>query len=178
MKKDQIVLGGGCFWCVEAVYHKTRGVSSVSSGYMGGTPETANYKAVCTKQTDHIEVVKVEFDADQISLEDLLRIFYSVHDPTSMDKQGADTGKQYRSVVYYENEDQLSTIKTITEEAQHFFDKKIVTVFSPLDVFYKAEEYHQGYYEREGSNNGYCLAVISPKMAKFRKKFAHLLIQE
>ena len=172
-------LGGGCFWCVEAVYDKLQGVESAVSGYMGGTAEDANYEAVCSKATDHVEVVQVTFDPAVVSYADILRIFFTVHDPTTPNRQGNDVGPQYRSVVFYHNEEQRLTAKqVIAEDAAPLYDDPVVTALEAADTFYRAEEYHQGYYDRIGSRNSYCTFVITPKVSKFRKRFADRLKPE
>jgi len=168
-------LGGGCFWCVEAVYEKLQGVHEVVSGYMGGTAADANYEAVCTKQTDHVEVVQVYFDSEVVSYADVLRIFFTVHDPTTPNRQGNDVGPQYRSAIFTHDSAQAATAKEVLAEAQELYDDPIVTEVGPIEPFYRAEEYHQGYYKRVGDRNSYCTFVITPKVSKFRQKFADRL---
>ena len=171
-KNDTIVLGGGCFWCVEAVYELLEGVEKVESGYAGGTVANPTYKQVCTGNTGHAEVVKVIYNPSKISLEKILEVYFTVHDPTTLNRQGADVGTQYRSVVFYTNENQKKTAeKTIvlltTKKA---FDDPIVTEVKPLKNFYSAEGYHQDYYELNKSEP-YCKMVILPKVDKVKKVF-------
>ncbi len=168
-------LGGGCFWCTEAVYEKLNGVNKVVSGYMGGTAADANYQAVCSKGTDHVEVVQVHFDPEVLSYAEVLRIFFTIHDPTTPNRQGNDVGPQYRSVIFTHGADQAAKAKEVLAEAQEVYNGKVVTEVMPAMPFYAAEDYHQGYFERVGARNGYCTAVIAPKVNKFRKQFAHLL---
>ena len=168
-------LGGGCFWCVEAVFDKLQGVSSAVSGYMGGTAQDANYEAVCSKATDHVEIVAVIFDPAVVSLEDVYRIFMTVHDPTTLNRQGNDIGPQYRSVIFYSTPEQQATAKRVLAEAVDLYDDPIVTALEPAQTFYKAEDYHQGYYDRVGARNSYCSFVITPKVSKFRKQYASRL---
>ncbi len=171
-KNDTIVLGGGCFWCVEAVYELLDGVEKVESGYSGGTVENPSYKQVCTGNTGHAEVVKVIYDPSKISLEKILEVFFTVHDPTTLNRQGADVGTQYRSAVFYTNEQQKKTVeKTIVLlTTKHAFDNPIVTEVKPLKNFYSAEGYHQDYYELNKSEP-YCKMVILPKVEKVKKVF-------
>ena len=169
-------LGGGCFWCVEAVYNQLQGVESAISGYMGGKAEDANYEAVCSKTTDHVEVVQVRFDPQQVSFADILRIFFTVHDPTTLNRQGNDVGPQYRSVVFFHNDEQKAIARQLIQsEIAELYDDPIVTALEPALPFYKAEDYHQRYYERVGARNAYCSFVITPKVSKFRKQFADRL---
>ena len=171
--EESIILGGGCFWCVEAVYELVEGVSSVQSGYAGGRPENANYRDVCSGMTRHAEVIKVNFNPDVIDLGVILDIFWTVHDPTTPNQQGNDKGPQYRSIIFYENESQKEAIeRSITEVAPTLWDQKIVTEVEALEAFYPAETYHNNYYQKTGNRNPYCTYIISPKVAKFRKHFA------
>lgn len=165
-------LGGGCFWCVEAVYNKLQGVETAVSGYMGGTAIDANYEAVCTKATDHVEIVAVNFDPAVVTYEDILRIFFTVHDPTTLNRQGNDSGPQYRSVIFTRDAAQQATAKQVLAEASSLYDEPIVTAIEPAQTFYTAETNHQGYYDRVGDRNSYCTFVISPKVSKFRKMYA------
>jgi peptide-methionine (S)-S-oxide reductase len=161
--------GGGCFWCTEAVFQEVKGVEKVVSGYAGGNaPGKPTYREVCSGLTGHAEVVQVTFDANVISYEDILVIFMTTHDPTTLNRQGADRGTQYRSVIYYHNEAQREIAEVVKKEVSPYFDNAIVTEISPLDVFYEAEEYHQDYY-RNNQTQGYCSFVITPKLAKLRK---------
>jgi peptide-methionine (S)-S-oxide reductase len=168
--EEKIVLGGGCFWCMEAVFQLVPGVISVISGYTGGTSENANYRAVCSGNSGHIEVVEVTFDPGKLHLQKLLAIFFKTHDPTSQDKQGADTGEQYRSAIFYHSVEQLKEISLFLETViqEKIFEKPVVTEVKPLDIFYKAEEYHQNYYNQH-SGEGYCQAVINPKLRKLEQ---------
>jgi peptide-methionine (S)-S-oxide reductase len=169
-------LGGGCFWCVEAVYQEVEGVYSVVSGYSGGTPQTANYKDVSEGTTAHAEVVQVKFNPKVVSFDEILEIFWSTHDPTTRNRQGNDVGPQYRSVIFYQDETQ----KQIAEKskagiAPQLWENPIVTEIKPLKGFWEAEDYHQDYYSNVGDRNPYCTFVITPKMAKFRKTFSDKL---
>ncbi len=175
---EKITLGGGCFWCVEAVFQEVEGVVNVVSGYAGGTAETADYQTVCTGTTDHAEVVQVTFDPGVIDLAAILEIFWTTHDPTTLNRQGNDVGPQYRSVIFYENDTQRTTAEqSKTEVAASLYDDPIVTQISPLPEFFPAEDYHQDYYRSIGNRNPYCTFVITPKVGKLRKKFAHRLKQ-
>lgn len=169
-------LGGGCFWCVEAVYQELRGVLKVESGYSGGRISDPTYREVCSGMTGHAEVVQVTFDPAQLSFADVLRVFFTVHDPTTLNRQGNDVGTQYRSVIYYHTEQQRETAEAIKTEAAEAWDNPIVTEISAAEKFYKAEDYHQNYY-RENPNQGYCSFIITPKLKKFREKFADRLKQ-
>ena len=171
-QRETTTLGGGCFWCLEAIFEEVRGVHGVQSGYAGGDGPTT-YKEVCTGETGHAEVVRVTFDPQAVSFGELLTIFFGTHDPTTLNRQGADVGTQYRSVIFYENESQKSVARSVMDElkAEKVFDKPIVTQLEPLDTFFPAEGYHQDYYQNNQSQ-GYCMAVINPKLAKFRKEFA------
>lgn len=176
MKKETIVFGGGCFWCVEAVFKRLRGVESVLPGYAGGEKENPSYYAVAHGTTGHAEVIQVEFDSDVITLQDLLAVFFSSHDPTSLNKQGNDVGTQYRSVIYYTSEAQKEAAQQFIQklEDEHTFSSKIVTELSPLEKFFEAESYHKDYYD-QNRDQPYCQFVIDPKIAKLRAQFAHLL---
>lgn len=166
-------LGGGCFWCLEAVYLELHGVEKVISGYAGGTVVNPSYKQICTGTTGHAEVVQLTFDPDQISFREILEVFFTIHDPTTLNRQGADVGTQYRSAIFYHDETQRQIAETMIAEldAARIWLNPIVTEVSPLDIFYEAEAYHQDYY-RQNANQPYCHIVISPKVAKFRQKFA------
>ena len=172
MTTETATLAGGCFWCLEAVYELFRGVTSVKSGYTGGHVPNPTYAAVCTGTTRHAEAVQVEFDPEEISFRDLLDVFFTIHDPTTLNQQGADIGTQYRSAIYTHSDEQRATAQAVIEElnAQHLWPAAIVTEVTPLDVFYPAEEYHAQYYQRN-PEQGYCRAVIEPKVAKARSKF-------
>ncbi|MEP3209200.1 MAG: peptide-methionine (S)-S-oxide reductase MsrA [Maribacter sp.] len=168
-------LGGGCFWCVEAVFQQIDGVVKIVSGYTGGTaPGKPTYREVCSGLTGHAEVVQLTFDTSVISYHDILEIFMTSHDPTTLNRQGGDLGTQYRSVIYYHNERQKEVSEQLLLEMASYFDSSIVTEISSLGVFYAAEEYHQDYYANNQSQ-GYCSAVITPKLAKLRKMHASKL---
>jgi peptide-methionine (S)-S-oxide reductase len=171
-----IVLGGGCFWCTEAVYVKVRGITDVESGYSNGRPERPSYEDVCTGTTGHAEVVKLTYDPAQISLRQILEIFFVVHDPTTPDRQGNDVGTQYRSGIYYTTDEQRQVAQDMIREitGQQLFGRPIVTEVAPLANYWPAEEYHQDFFEKN-PHQGYCLAVAAPKVAKFRKTFAELV---
>jgi peptide-methionine (S)-S-oxide reductase len=170
------ILGAGCFWCVEAIYEELKGTVSVESGYTGGHVEDPTYKQVVTGQTGHAEVVRLEYDPSVISFEEVLIVFYHTHDPTTLNRQGADVGTQYRSAIFYANDEQKKIAEKVTADitAEKLWDDPIVTEITPLDVYYPAENYHQDYYENN-PNAPYCTFVIAPKLAKFRKEFKHLL---
>jgi len=175
MKTEIATLAGGCFWCLEAVYVQLRGVESVQSGYMGGEAPNPSYEDVCGGDTGHAEVVQVAFDADEISYADLLEIFFAIHDPTTRNRQGNDVGTQYRSAIFFHDAEQERIARETVKRLQPSFRDPIVTEIVPASTFYKAEEYHQEYYERVGGRNPYCTFVIDPKVAKFRQKFAKRL---
>ena len=174
----QAVLGGGCFWCVEAVYRDLQGVQGVLSGYAGGHVENPSYEQVCTGRTGHAEVVRVTYDPRVLSYADLLRVFFTIHDPTTRDRQGADVGTQYRSIIFVADADERRTAEAIRAEieAAGVWDDSIVTEIADLPAFYPAESEHHDYYARH-PGAGYCRAVIAPKVAKFRKQFAARLKQ-
>ncbi|MBC8766401.1 peptide-methionine (S)-S-oxide reductase MsrA [Arenibacter sp. BSSL-BM3] len=174
-KLETATFGGGCFWCVEAIFQEINGVEKVISGYTGGNaPGKPTYREVCSGLTGHAEVVQVTFDANIIAYEDLLVVFMTSHDPTTLNRQGADTGTQYRSVIYYHDNAQKENAGLVLKEVAPYFDKPIVTEISPLGTFYEAEEYHQDYY-RNNQSQGYCSAVITPKLSKLRKMHADKL---
>ena len=172
MASEQATLAGGCFWCTEAVFKDVIGVSDVESGYTGGHVENPSYREVCGGDTGHAEVVRVTYDSNVISYRDLLGVFFSTHDPTQLNRQGADVGTQYRSAVFYHTPEQRETAEQVIAEleAQKVWDGTIVTKLEPLTEFYPAEEYHRDYYRRN-PNQGYCRAVIEPKVAKFRRQY-------
>ena len=173
--KEIITLGGGCFWCVEAVFQQIKGVEKVISGYTGGTvPGTPTYREICSGLTGHAEVIQITYNPEVISLQDLLIIFFTSHDPTTLNRQGADRGTQYRSVIYYQNEKEKEIAEAVIENIQPYFDDKIVTEISALGPFFIAEADHQDYYENN-KTQGYCTAVISPKLAKLRQMHADKL---
>ena len=169
---DTIILGGGCFWCVEAIYQNLEGVISVSSGYAGGTVKNPSYKAVCSGTTGHAEVIEIVFDKAKTSLDEIFKVFFVVHDPTTLNRQGADAGTQYRSTIMYRNENQRTIAKSLIDqlEKEKVYDNPIVTTLEPLSVYYKAEDYHQDYFNNNKSQ-GYCQMVIQPKIDKFEKIF-------
>jgi len=173
---ETATLGAGCFWCVEAVFDDLKGVEDVVSGYSGGQTENPTYRQVCDGTTGHAEVAEIRFDPSVISFKDILRVFFSVHDPTTMNRQGADIGTQYRSAIFYHNDDQKrdaeEVVKEITDEA--VYDQPIVTEIVPLEKFWPAEDYHQEYFANN-PNVPYCAAVVSPKVKKFRQKFSDRL---
>lgn len=170
MSQEVITLGGGCFWCLEAVYDQLQGVTDVLSGYMGGHVENPTYRAVCDGTTGHAEVVQVKFDNEVISLADILNVFFTIHDPTTLNRQGADVGTQYRSAIFYHAEDQQATAQAAIAQHQANWSNTIVTEVSPASTFYVAEDYHQDYFANN-PNQGYCQAVVAPKVAKFRKAY-------
>lgn len=169
------IVGGGCFWCTEAVFQRLQGVEKVISGYSGGNvPGRPTYREVCSGRTGHAEVVRVTFDPAVISYRELLLIFMSTHDPTTLNRQGADRGTQYRSVIFYQDENQKETADTVLKEMQAYYDDPIVTELSPLTNFFEAEDTHQNYYNTHPSQ-GYCQVIISPKLKKLREQFASKL---
>lgn len=174
-REETITLGGGCFWCLEAVYDEMRGVTDVLSGYSGGHVANPTYREVCGETTGHAEVVQVKFNPDVISLKEILSVFFTIHDPTTLNRQGADVGTQYRSVIFYHNEVQRETAVSLIEELNnaHIWDNPIVTEVVPFEQFYVAEEFHQNYYVNN-PGQGYCRVVVAPKVAKFRQRFNHL----
>lgn len=167
------VFGGGCFWCVEPVFSALRGVEQVIPGYCGGHVINPSYEQVCEKNTGHIEVVQIVFDPRVISYETLLQVFFATHDPSTLDRQGADVGPQYASAVFYQSPQQEATARQVMAEVEPLLGRKVVTRLLPAEHFWPAEDYHHDYYTRHPSQ-GYCQMVISPKMAKFRQKFAEL----
>jgi len=171
--------GAGCFWCTEAVFLNVKGVSKVVSGYSNGKIKNPTYREVCTGQTGHAEVTQITFDPTVVSFEELLEVFWNTHDPTTLNRQGADEGTQYRSAVFYHNEEQKKTAEAYKKqlEASKVYKDPIVTEISPLISFYPAEDYHQNYYALN-SNQGYCQYVIRPKVEKFKKQFATKLKKE
>lgn len=172
MTTEVTTLGGGCFWCLEAVYDELKGVLDVVSGYTGGQIKNPTYKQICTGTTGHAEVVQVTFDTDVISFREILQVFFTIHDPTTLNRQGADVGTQYRSAIFYHSPEQKAIAEEVIAEieAEKIWGSRIVTEISELDTFYPAEDYHQEYFINN-PNQGYCMVVIAPKVAKFRKKF-------
>ena len=175
-KRETATLGAGCFWCVEAIYREVNGVETVESGYAGGTTANPTYEQVCSGTIGYAEVVQITFDSTIISFEDVLYIFWRVHDPTTVNRQGADVGTQYRSVIFYHTEDQKRIAEKSKQEtdASALWPDPIVTEIAPFITFYKAESYHQDYYVMN-PNQSYCRVVIDPKLIKFRRKFRHAL---
>jgi len=173
---ETATLGGGCFWCLEAVYADLKGVEKVESGYAGGTVADPTYRQVCSGTTGHAEVVQLTFDPEIISFKEILEVFFSIHDPTTPNRQGADVGTQYRSAIYYHTPEQKTTADQAIKEfnASGVWGAPIVTELAPLKQFYKAEDYHQEYY-MNNPEQGYCQLVITPKVAKFRKQFVDRL---
>jgi len=171
MATETAVLGGGCFWCTEAVYLEVKGVTSVESGYTGGHVPDPSYEQVCAGETGHAEVVKLQFDPAVISYHDLLEIFFTIHDPTTLNRQGNDVGTQYRSVIYYDSPQQEATARQVIAEMANVWDAPIVTELSPLPTYYRAEDYHQDYF-RQHPLQGYCAFVVAPKVAKFKKTYS------
>ncbi len=171
VKTESIVLGGGCFWCTEAQYEMLKGVKTVVSGYCNGLTENPTYKEVCAGDTNHNEVIKIEFDPSVISLKDILDYFWVAHDPTTLNQQGNDIGTQYRSGIYYTSEEQKAAAEASAKAAQKDFDRPLTTEIAALKKFYPAEDYHQDYFAKN-PNAGYCRVVVSPKVSKFRAKLA------
>jgi peptide-methionine (S)-S-oxide reductase len=173
---EEAVFAGGCFWCFDAIFSKLRGVEKVESGYTGGTVPNPTYEDVCTGETGHAESVKITFNPKVISYRQLIEIFFTMHDPTTLNRQGADVGSQYRSAIFYRDEGQKTTAESVMREveAEGIWGAPIVTELTPLVAFYKAEDYHQDFYERN-PRQGYCAVVIAPKVVKFRKKYAQML---
>ena len=168
MATEIAVLGGGCFWCTEAVYLEAKGVNKVESGYTGGPQPNPTYEQVCSGTTGHAEVVRLEFDPDVITYRDILEIFFTIHDPTTLNRQGNDVGTQYRSVIYYQSPEQEATARQVMAEMAHVWDAPIVTEISPAQPYFKAEDYHQNYFAQHPLQ-GYCAFVVEPKVTKFRK---------
>jgi peptide-methionine (S)-S-oxide reductase len=175
LQKERLVLGGGCFWCVEAVFSNVKGVLSAVSAYTGGARPNPSYQNVCTGTTGHAEVVDITYDAQVISLSELLDIFFVIHDPTTLNAQGADKGTQYRSVIYYADEDEKKVILDVIKKQEEDFSEKIVTQVSKIKEVYPAELYHQNYYKLN-SAEGYCQVVIAPKIQKFMRRFPDKLL--
>ena len=173
---ETATLGGGCFWCVDTIFRELQGVEKVESGYAGGRMANPTYRDVCSGMTGHAEVVQVTFDPSVLSFRDLLRVFFTVHDPTTPDRQGADIGTQYRSIILYHSDEQRETAKQVIDELsrEKVWDDPIVTQLVPFTTFYSAEKYHQDYYS-QNPNQPYCQIVIAPKVAKFRKAYLERL---
>jgi peptide-methionine (S)-S-oxide reductase len=174
--REVATLAGGCFWCLEAVYDELRGVEQVESGYSGGPVANPSYQQVCTGTTGHAEVVQLTFDPSVVSFHEILEVFFTIHDPTTLNRQGADVGPQYRSAVFYHTPEQKATAEQVIAELTEakLWDRPIVTEVTPFEAFYRAEDYHQEYFRRNGSQP-YCMAVIAPKVAKFRKQYLESL---
>ncbi|MGH7083245.1 MAG: peptide-methionine (S)-S-oxide reductase MsrA [Acetobacteraceae bacterium] len=174
----EATLGGGCFWCLEAVYQGVQGIGAVKSGYAGGTLAQPTYRQVCTGRTGHAEVVQITFDPQVISYADLLRIFFTIHDPTTPDRQGNDVGPQYRSIIFAHDETQRKTAEAVMDEiaSADLWPGPLVTEIRPLEQFWPAEPEHDDYFNRN-PGTGYCRAVVAPKVQKFRKSFSHLMKQ-
>jgi peptide-methionine (S)-S-oxide reductase len=170
-------LAGGCFWCLEAVYTQLKGVIKSVSGYAGGANSNPSYREVCSGRTGHAEVVQVTFDPQQISYKDLLEIFFTIHDPTTLNRQGSDVGTQYRSAIFYHNPEQKAIAEQVIQqvEAERMWDRPTVTEITPFTAFYPAEEYHQDYFKRNPAQP-YCQVIIAPKVAKFRQKYVSRLL--
>ena len=173
---EAATLAGGCFWCLEAVFNDLRGVDKVVSGYSGGDVHNPSYRDVCTGRTGHAEVVQITFDPQVVTFRELLRVFFTIHDPTTRDRQGMDVGTQYRSAVFYHTPEQKTVAENVIAEmeAAKIYDAPIVTEVTPFTIFYPAEDYHQRYYE-QNPDEGYCRAIIAPKVSKFRKVFLEKL---
>ncbi|HEX6333377.1 MAG TPA: peptide-methionine (S)-S-oxide reductase MsrA [Flavisolibacter sp.] len=176
-KTDTATFGTGCFWCTEAIFEELNGVLSVTSGYTGGHVKNPTYKEVCSGQTGHAEVVQVVYEPDKITFDELLEVFFQVHDPTSLNRQGADVGTQYRSAIFYHNDEQKERSEFYKQELDKSgaFPKSIVTEIAPATTFYPAEDYHQEYYANNKNSNPYCSVVIRPKLEKFQQVFARKL---
>ncbi|MEM8535025.1 MAG: peptide-methionine (S)-S-oxide reductase MsrA [Chloroflexota bacterium] len=174
--REVTTLGGGCFWCLEAVFDELQGVEDVVSGYSGGSTVNPTYQQVCSETTGHAEVVQVTFDPELISFEDILKVFFSTHDPTTLNRQGADVGTQYRSAVFFHTPEQQAIATQVIEEINNtgIWNRPIVTEVTPLETFYSAEQYHQEYFQNN-AEQPYCQVVIAPKVAKFRKEYLNRL---
>ena len=176
---EKTTLGGGCFWCLEAVFADLKGIEKIESGYSGGQQDNPTYEQVCTGSTGHAEVVQITFDPNLISFQDILAVFFDIHDPTTLNRQGNDIGTQYRSVIFHHSERQRDIANTLTKELEksQIWEKQIVTEISPLVKFYKAEKYHQNYFKLNASQP-YCKIIIEPKIAKFKEKYSTRLLLE
>jgi len=177
MEKNDIILGGGCFWCLEAVFNRLKGVLEVKSGYTGGHIKNPAYREVCNGTTGHAEVIKISFDPNLINIQTILDLFFIFHNPTTLNRQGNDVGTQYRSAIYYKDESQKSEAYEACIRAKEIWMDPIITEITPRDIFYPAEDYHQGYYD-SNPNQGYCNFVISPKISKLKSKYSTLLKQQ
>lgn len=172
--KSVATVAGGCFWCIEAVYNRLKGVDSAISGYTAGHTKSPTYREVCDGDTGHAEAVRVVFDPSVVSYETLLKVLFTIHDPTTLNRQGADVGTQYRSAIYYHSDEQKATAESLIEKLQPLYKDKIVTEVAPAVQFYPAEDYHQGYFDKN-PGQGYCRAVVAPKVLKAETKFSDLL---
>ncbi|MAV94821.1 MAG: peptide-methionine (S)-S-oxide reductase [Euryarchaeota archaeon] len=172
---DEIVLGGGCFWCIEGGMKGIRGIMELESGYSGGAVPNPSYEQICGKKTGHAEVVKISFDPDILRLQDILDVFFTLHDPTQIDRQGNDVGPQYRSCIFYTNENQRTIAQDAIEKAAELYENEIVTMLEEIDIFWPAEEYHQDYFKRN-PNQPYCMFSVAPKVIKARKKHSILYV--
>jgi peptide-methionine (S)-S-oxide reductase len=170
-RRETATLGGGCFWCLDAAYREIEGVTHVVSGYAGGERPNPTYEQVCTGRTGHAEVVQVEFDPDVISYADVLDIFWAIHDPTTLNRQGADVGTQYRSVIFYASDDERRAAEASRDAIRDAWPRPVVTEIVPLEAFYPAEEYHQDYFAKN-PDHGYCQLIINPKLKKLRDRYA------
>ncbi|MFB6254435.1 MAG: peptide-methionine (S)-S-oxide reductase MsrA [Halobacteriaceae archaeon] len=168
--EQSAIFGGGCFWCVEAAFKEVKGVKTVTAGYAGGGTENPTYQEVCTGDTGHAEVVRIEYDANRITYDELLEVFFSIHDPTQLNRQGPDVGSQYRSIILYQNERQRKQATTFKEAVDETYEDDVVTEIEPLETFYQAEEKHQNYFEKN-PNDAYCQMHAQPKIEKVREKF-------
>lgn len=173
---ETATLAAGCFWCVEAVFDNLKGVEDVVSGYSGGQTEKPTYREVCSETTGHAEVININFDPQEISFKEILQVFFTVHDPTQLNRQGNDVGTSYRSAIFYHSDEQKKIVEEVVKEItdEGIYDKPIVTQIAPFDKFYPAEDYHQEYFANN-PNQPYCAAVVAPKVAKFRQKFVSRL---
>lgn len=173
---ETATLAAGCFWCVEAVFDNLKGVEDVVSGYSGGQTEKPTYREVCSETTGHAEVININFDPQEISFKEILQVFFTVHDPTQLNRQGNDVGTSYRSAIFYHSDEQKKIVEEVVKEItdEGIYDKPIVTQIAPFDKFYPAEDYHQEYFANN-PNQSYCAAVVAPKVAKFRQKFVSRL---
>lgn len=172
---EQAILGGGCFWCMEPVFSALNGVAAVKPGFCGGHVDNPSYEQVCRQDTGHVEVVQIDFDPSVLTYKTLLEVFFGTHDPTTLNRQGNDIGPQYASVIFYNNEDQKNIAKQLIQEIQPEFDNSICTRLEAASTFWPAEDLHKKYYELN-PEQGYCQFVIAPKLAKFRKRFANLML--
>jgi peptide-methionine (S)-S-oxide reductase len=173
MTTQTATLAGGCFWCIEAVFDQLKGVESVESGYMGGKTLSPTYEDICTGNTGHAEVIRITFDDSVVSFRDLLEVFFVIHDPTTLNRQGNDVGSQYRSAIFYHSPEQKADAEAVIRnlDGAKIWNDPIVTEVTPASTFYVAEDYHQEYFARTGERNPYCSFVVAPKVAKFRKQF-------